>query len=189
VTDSLRRTLIVLTLTALAVPTGAWADPPPWAPAHGWRKKNDPNYVGYAGRQWERDYGVVEGRCLREAAGAAIGGVIGGAIGSQVGGGTGRKVAIVVGTVLGAAVGAKIGRDLDDADRACIGHALELGGERKSVRWSAGEVAYLLTPTGGFMKGSVPCRNYSLAVSRGKDRQDIKGVACRAGDGTWQVGA
>ena len=37
-------------LTA-AVPQGAYADPPPWAPAHGWRKKHDPNYVGYTGKK------------------------------------------------------------------------------------------------------------------------------------------
>ena len=26
------------------------ASPPDWAPAHGWRKKNDPAYAGYSGR-------------------------------------------------------------------------------------------------------------------------------------------
>ena len=34
----------------------ALSQPPPHAPAHGWRKKNDPYYVGYTGRQWERDF-------------------------------------------------------------------------------------------------------------------------------------
>ena len=59
------------------------ADPPPHAPAHGWRKKNDPYYVGYTGRQWTDDYGIRSGRCDRDrshmatAVGAVAGGVIG----------------------------------------------------------------------------------------------------------------
>lgn len=172
----------------VAAPPFALADPPPWAPAHGWRKKHDPYYEGYAGKKWEKDYGVVEGRCYREAAGAAIGGVVGGAIGSQVGGGDGRKIAVVLGAVLGAAVGAKIGRDLDNADRACIGHALELSGDKRSVAWRAGEVQYLLTPVSGFERGGRPCRNYILAVTGvGEKKDSIKGAACRAGDGSWQV--
>lgn len=175
--------------TALcAVPQSAFADPPSHAPAHGWRKKHDPYYQGYAGKMWERDYGIVAGKCLREAAGAAIGGVVGGAIGSQVGGGEGRKVAIVIGSVLGAVIGAKIGRDLDQADRACIGHALELAKDQRPVTWSAGDIAYQLTPTGDVKHNGQPCRNYTLAIkAAGKQAQSAKGLACRSGDGTWQV--
>lgn len=186
---SVRKACLLLTVAAMsALPQAAFSDPPAHAPAHGWRKKHDPNYQGYTGKKWEQDYGVVQGRCYREAAGAAIGGAVGGVIGAQVGGGDGRKIAIVLGTVLGAVVGAKIGRDLDNADRACIGHALELGGEKRGVAWSVGEVAYLLTPQTGFQRGAESCRNYILQVSTGgKNTQNIKGAACRAGNGTWQV--
>src|SRR5258707_819066 len=76
--------LALATLFTLALlPVPAPADPPPWAPAHGWRKKNDPNYVGYTGRKWEKDYGVVEGHCNTQAIGAVLGGVVGGAVGSR----------------------------------------------------------------------------------------------------------
>ena len=73
----------VLVSLAIAAPTGALADPPPHAPAHGWRKKNDPHYVGYTGRQLAYDYGIRSGRCDRDrshvatAVGAVAGGVIG----------------------------------------------------------------------------------------------------------------
>src|SRR5689334_15564252 len=92
----------------------ALADPPPWAPAHGWRKKNDPNYVGYTGHKWDNDYGIVEGHCDWQAVGAVVGGVIGAAAGSQVGKGSGKTVATIVGAVLGSAIGAKIGANVDD---------------------------------------------------------------------------
>ena len=64
-------TLATVALTLAAPPT-SYADPPPQAPAHGWRKKHDPNYVGYRGKKWDRDYGVIEGRCNRKAVGAVL---------------------------------------------------------------------------------------------------------------------
>src|SRR2546429_9130975 len=102
----------LLSLGLLPVPSPA--DPPPWAPAHGWRKKNDPNYVGYTGKKWEKDYGVLDGRCNTAAVGAVLGGVVGGAVGSRVGNDSNRPVAIVTGTVLGAVVGAKVGAEIDN---------------------------------------------------------------------------
>lgn len=183
--SALARASLVLAMVGLALPS--FADPPSHAPAHGWRKKNDPNYVGYTGRGWERDYGIVEGRCNRDAIGAVIGGVIGGAVGTQVGDGSGRQVAIIVGTVLGALIGREIGRNMDDKDRGCFGHALELGKDGQRVRWlneSTG-VDYVLTPLAG--KSGEGCRNYSLQVSRdGKSRKQ-EGRACRTGDGTWKA--
>ncbi|MEZ5628509.1 MAG: hypothetical protein R3E34_13455 [Rhodocyclaceae bacterium] len=62
----------------LVLPVPVLADPPAHAPAHGWRKKHDPDYIGYTGRKWERDYGILDGRCSTEAVGAVVGGVIGG---------------------------------------------------------------------------------------------------------------
>ena len=114
-TKTLRGALaLVLTLMSAAV----LADPPDHAKAHGWRKKHDPAYVGYTGREWERDYGIVEGSCHRKEIGTVVGAVVGGAIGSQVGDGSGRTAAIIVGSVLGAVIGREIGRDLDDGDQA-----------------------------------------------------------------------
>ena len=47
---TLRNLAIALSLTAFAAPI--LAQPPAHAPAHGWRKKNDPHYVGYTGYKW-----------------------------------------------------------------------------------------------------------------------------------------
>ena len=176
-------------VAALVLPVNVYGDPPPWAPAHGWRKKNDPYYTGYSGKRWDRDYGIIEGRCNREAVGAVLGGIVGGAVGSQVGKGSGREVAIVVGTVAGAVIGAQIGRDIDNADRACMGHALELAGDNRRVRWSNPETGttYLITPVKGYARNGYTCREFDLQTTRGGRSETGKGRACQTGDGTWQI--
>jgi surface antigen len=186
------RLLEVFAVGALALGIAApqaFAAPPDHAPAHGWRKKNDPNYVGYTGRKWEKDYGVVDGRCNREAVGAVLGGVVGGAIGSRVGEGDTRAVAIVVGSVIGAAIGAKIGRDLDDADRGCVGHALELTTDGKPVTWSNAKtgVSYAVTPKRGFKQNGQSCREFTAVITAKDRRETVTDRACRTADGTWQI--
>ena len=37
-----------------------------------------------------------------------------------------RPTAVVLGTVIGAVIGAKIGHEIDENDRACMRHSLEL---------------------------------------------------------------
>ena len=178
---------VILVAAAIAAASTAFADPPSHAPAHGWRKKHDPNYVGYTGRTWEQDYGVVEGHCNRDAIGAAVGAVVGGVIGSQVGDGSGRVVAIVLGTVIGAAIGHEIGRVLDDKDRACIGHALELARNGESVRWvnETNGATYVVTPLAA--ESGSTCRDFDLVVSAQGKTESQRGHACRTTDGTWQM--
>lgn len=185
-----KKLLISLSLFTMLFPMApqVYADPPPWAPAHGWRKKHDPYYTGYAGRQWSDDYGIASGRCNREAVGTALGGVVGGAIGSTVGKGDGKTVAIILGTVIGAVIGNKIGRDLDNADRGCLGHTLELGAQNKPVTWVNADngLNYTVTPLSGFNANGQKCRNYKLNL-RGDGINDTSTErACLASDGTWK---
>ena len=175
---------LLLTLMSAAV----LADPPAHAKAHGWRKKHDPAYVGYTGREWERDYGVIEGSCHRKEIGTVLGAVVGGAIGSQVGDGSGRTVAIIVGSVLGAVIGREIGRDLDDGDRACIGHSLELAKPGQSVRWvnDVSKVTYVLTPIAA-QDAKSGCRKFKLAATHAGKSQAREALACRSGEGVWTM--
>lgn len=184
----LRLLIAVLALT-LASPAIVYADPPPFAPAHGWRKQHDPYYQGYYGKKWPRDYGVISGRCDYSAVGAVLGGVVGGAIGSQVGDGDGRTVAIIVGTVLGAAIGANIGGGMDSADRACIGHTLELAPLGRPVVWDNDHtgVHYVVTPTRGFKSDGRECREFTTERIFDRKRSTSKGKACRGDDGEWKM--
>ena len=186
------RTLTLLALVggglAAAVPANTYGDPPPWAPAHGKRKKGDP-YTGYTGKKWDRHYGVINGRCNREAVGAAIGAAAGGAVGAQVGKDENRPVAILVGSVAGAIIGAKIGRDMDQADRACIGHALELVGDKKVVAWQSADQrkTYRLTPVRGFEQQGARCREFDFRVTTDDGKKTNRVKACPGADGTWRL--
>ena len=187
-----KRTLILLALVAgglaTALPANTWGDPPPWAPAHGKRKKGDP-YSGYSGKKWDTHYGVINGRCNREAVGAAIGAAAGGAIGAQVGKDENRPVAILVGSIAGAIIGAKIGRDMDEADRACIGHALELVGDKRTVTWkSANErTTYRLTPVRSIEQQGARCREFDFRVTTDDGKKTNRVQACPGADGTWRL--
>src|SRR5512134_2731273 len=139
--SKLRRVVLAL---VVAAPCAVLAAPPDWAPAHGWRKKNDPSYSGYkgySGKDWDSDYGVRSGSCDRGRVGQVIGGVVGGVAGGAIGGEIAkdsehRDVAIAAGAVIGAVVGAEVGRRMDKTDRSCVGHALELADTGQSVKWT-----------------------------------------------------
>jgi surface antigen len=187
------------------------ADPPEWAPAHGWRKKHDRDEddydwrehrrreyrrayreeirVGYEGRRWPSDYGIARSTCNRDVVGAVLGGVAGGVIGSQIGRGDERVVAVVIGSVVGAVLGAQIGRGMDERDRACLGHALELADAGRSVHWVNEETGaqYLLAPVQDFEHEGRPCRAFALEVTTGHQRDVSHQRACRNRDGVWAM--
>jgi surface antigen len=180
---------LVALISAVLVPVPSPAEPPPHAKAHGWRKKNDPNYVGYTGKKWEKDYGIIEGTCNTAAVGAVVGAVVGGVVGSRAEK-ENRPVAMVLGTAIGAVIGAKIGEKIDQSDRGCMGHSLELASVKKTVVWtnSTTGVTYRLTPTRNFTEGNQPCREFTteLASGKGKKKNDkVSGVACRRANGEW----
>lgn len=184
-----RRASKVLAACIVALPCLALATPPPWAPAHGWRKKNDPHYAGYSGRSWDDDFGVQSGRCNREDVGAVLGAVAGGAIGAEAGpDGTGRAVAVVVGTVIGAAIGAEIGRRMDKADRSCAGHALELARGGQTVTWvnPTSGVTWQLTPVSA-PASTDGCRKFRLIATGTFGLGEGRTTACPGEDGVWNL--
>ena len=114
------------------------------------------------------DYGVLRGHCDSVAVGAALAN-------------SREEVATLVGTALP--------RDMDPRDRACAGQALELTGRRRTVTWTNGAtgVRHRVTPTRSFRRGGTRCRDFvAVAVSSGRVRE-LRGAACRSGDGEWAI--
>ncbi|MBK6453889.1 MAG: glycine zipper 2TM domain-containing protein [Steroidobacteraceae bacterium] len=176
----------------MVLPCAALATPPSWAPAHGWRKQNDPTYAGYSGRAWDYDFGVRSGSCDRNRIGQVLGGAVGGVAGAAIGGeiakgSTERNVAIVIGAVIGAAIGSEVGRRMDKTDRSCVGHSLELVDYGQSVRWTNPNtrVTYQLTPLDPEY-GIDGCRRFRLIAHGSFGLSEGRAVACTDGGGVWQ---
>jgi len=176
--------ILVTALAALSLTGESLADPPPWAPAHGYRAKHDPFYVGYTGRQWARDYGILGGRCNSDEILAVAGAVTGGVVGGKVASPENRAVGVLVGAVIGGVVGAHIGDRIDERDRACIGHSLELARTRQTVRWTNATtgLSYQLKPVSDLADG---CRQFELVRRDGRSSKPAKLHACSRGDGSW----
>jgi surface antigen len=160
------------------------AGPPPWAPAHGWRRKHAHYETGYE----IPDVGIEVGRCYRDVIGAVIGGAAGGAVGSQFGRGSERTVATIGGTIIGVLIGGAIGRSMDEADQACIAQTLEQAPAEHEVAWSNPDGGqYRVVPLQAYedREGRF-CREYRTTATIAGRRQQLYGTACRQPDGSWQ---
>jgi surface antigen len=180
----------LLLISAVAVWAGpVLADPPAHAPAHGWRKKNDPHYVGFAGRQWERDFDISSGRCNRQEIATVLGGIAGGVIANRIAEPENRTVATIVGAIAGAVIGNRIGRELDEADRGCFGHALEIAQPGQRITWTneTSGLRYEMQPGAASPRHGASCREYTLVTVSGRERSTQTGVACQSQPGIWQA--
>lgn len=191
-----RKPLIVLLICLCAVVWSApvSADPPPWAPAHGYRAKHKSKHKN---KNRHRDqYAYVApfdlniGRCNRELLGGALGGAAGAAIGAQIGSGDGRTAAIIGGTILGILVGGSIGRTMDEVDQNCIGQALEHAPDGQAIVWNdpRHSAQYQVVPTQTVREPDGRyCREYTTTATIGGKTQQVYGRACRQPDGSWEL--
>lgn len=123
----MRNSIIAAVFVALAVPAApAFADPPPWAPAHGKRAKDAKRYDA-RGRYYEpvvitredRVWRGNDGRyyCRRDngTTGLVVGAAAGALLGREIDGGRDRTA----GTIIGAAAGGLLGREIDRGGLRC----------------------------------------------------------------------
>ncbi len=205
---SLTRLIAVLAFMALWVGgdamIAAHAEPPPWAPAHGYRAKHKAKHKHKHkhkrrhshGHDYDRaalaipDVGIDLGSCNRDILGGIIGGAAGGIVGSQIGQGDGNTVAIIAGTAIGALIGGAIGRHMDEVDQACVGQALEQAGTGQRVTWHDPDrtTHYAVTPTKTYQRADQRyCREYTAEAIVGNEVKEVYGTACRQADGSWQL--
>jgi len=189
------RVSCALFVTALLLATTAmqaYAKPPKWAPAHGYRAKHERSYhdrvyTGYRGHRWPDDYGVLQGRCNRSAVGAVVGASVGGAVGASVSKGDDRLIAVILGSAVGAVIGHQIGGRIDDLDRGCFGHSLELAKTGQTIRWANPETGlkFAVTPLRDFERDGRQCREFETATTTGLVWDSNHGRACRNSNGSW----
>ena len=207
------KVIFVLTVVSTFLPvlegSNAYADPPPWAPAHGYREKHqhgndhqredDDDDDEDRGKRvrvvpaqpvYVAPYGISQGTCNRALVGKVLGGAAGAAIGSQIGRGNGNTAAIIGGTILGVIVGGNIGQSMDRVDQGCVGQILEHAPDGRPIAWTDTNNGgrYRVTPDKPYQTSQGQyCRKYMTnAVIDGYDRQ-VYSTACRQPDGVWQM--
>ena len=152
--------------------------PPPWAPAHGYRSKQE---TGYA-----LPLDLADGRCNRDV----IGELLGGAAGSQAGDGRDRIIAIIEGALGGVLLGGEVGGMMARADQLCFDQALEQAPDGRAIAWRDADAGrdYVVTPNKTYQnQAGRYCRDYTArATTRGKPGQSA-GTVCRLGDGSWET--
>lgn len=108
----------VLAATVFTATAPALADPPPWAPAHGWRRHNgDIRYreTDNGIRYWRGD----DGRYYCRRGDGTVGLLVGAALGALVGRAIDTEGDRATGTIIGAAAGALVGHELTRGPTRC----------------------------------------------------------------------
>jgi surface antigen len=203
-TLTLRRLLVagiaLFAAAAVAVPAPVQADPPPWAPAWGYRakqgKKNKDKKHGSETVVIEQPqqgayqipYGIDLGRCNRTEIGAALGAATGAVVGSQVVDKEDKAIGVIGGLIVGGVVGGLIGHAMDSVDEACMGHALEYAADGSPVRWhDPNGNDYNVVPRETYQAGGRYCRNYTTTMVIDGAPESLDGTACRRPDGNWDI--
>jgi len=125
--------------------------------------------------------------------GLVLGGVAGGLIGNSLGKGKGGKMgATVAGALIGGILGSSIGSSLDEKDRQLAQEAefeaLERGQSGVSRQWRNPDNPRYgdVVPSKPYKRGAEDCRDYTHTIYMDGRPQQMRGTACRNGDGTWQ---
>ncbi len=161
--------------------------PPPWAPAHGYRRKHGGGRVAYVA-----PFGIDTGSCNRELLGAALGGSAGGLLAAELVRGSDRTSAIIGGTLVGVLLGGALGRSLDALDQRCVGQILEHAPPREAIAWNNPDsgAAYQVTPVRTYQETDGRyCREYQTVIAIDGKPERSYGSACRQPDGSWQRGS
>ncbi len=168
------------------------AEPPPWAPAWGYRDKH--NGKGKNKHKVQQayvpPYDIGLGRCNRDLIGGLLGGAAGGLIGSQIGSGKGQLAAVAAGTLLGFLIGNNVGRSMDAADRTCLTQSLEHAEDGQEIAWDNPDngAHYQVTPTRTVqIAENRYCREYTSVATIGGKAETTYGQACRQPDGAWEI--
>lgn len=185
--------------------------PPPWAPAHGYRRKNkhdipsrvivqvpvreEHQYAKYHASpeiefvmtsQW---IGITSGTCNREAVGAVMGGIAGGVIGNTTASGDNKELGTFAGAIIGVVLGKELVGRMDKADIQCTSQVLERARDDQTVVWNNPDTGrhYSVIPYQSYKQTDGRyCRNYKATIRVGTTESIYKETACRNESGVWE---
>lgn len=180
------------------------ADPPPWAPAHGYRAKKGQGAHKHKNKKWRKqesraEYvlppGLQNGRCRPglfdpRVVGGVIGAAAGGYAGSKFGKGDGKLAATALGTLVGAVIGHAVGDRLAQDEDICFSQTFEHVPDRETIVWTdrSHGAQYQVTPQKTIKTASGEyCREYTAKALVGSKPVDTYGTACRQPDGSWKL--
>jgi len=171
------------------------ADPPPWAPAHGYRAKKGRHMEQESRSAPQLPPGLQKGHCRHRmfdesAVGTLIGAAVGGHVGAHLGKGDRRLAATALGVVLGAVIGQQVSGSIARSDEICFTQTFEHAPDRETITWNNSRqgAEYQVTPTRTVRTRSGEyCREYQAKASVGGRITDTYGTACRQPDGSWKL--
>jgi len=162
--------------------------PPPWAPAHGYRKK-------HGGGGYAFPAGLMDGRCRANlldgpTVGGLVGAAAGGLAGSQFGKGNGKLAATALGTLVGFVIGQEVGRNLTRLEETCFSQTFEHVPDRETIVWNNQQQSaqYQVQPLRtAETDNGLYCREYQAKATVGGKVSATYGTACRQPDGSWKL--
>jgi surface antigen len=183
--------LLLVLFVFISLPV--YSEPPPWAPAHGYRHKhqNQHYHKGYEyfDRRVADIIGIFDGVCKYEKIGTIVGGAAGAVIGAEVTSKDDKVAGVIIGTIAGVLVGKTIGKVIDERDRECAGHALAFVENGEAVEWvNPNTLAkYKVTPISSYQQDGYDCRRFvtNTVLSNGR-RTTYENNACLYEDGIWR---
>jgi hypothetical protein len=145
-------------------------------------------FVGYSGTRWLSDYNVRKGHCDLKAI-SDTGPRPSPLLDLGAPRPANRAAAVLIGAKTDELVPSSVGGEPDDADRACIGHVLELGKSGKTVSWDNGSTGmhYEVTPDAGRDGIAGACRGFKLKAALNTVHSKRRAMACEKGPGLWQL--
>ncbi len=159
--------------------------------------------IGYGGQRWQTDYGVRAGRCDRDAILIQSAGQRD-LVAEHQQHIKNRTVGIIgggqSGVLLSTRGAGRYGARFDAADRACVGHVLELGTAGRDVSWvnTGTQRAYVVALEAGAVESpagssrcrvvllaSVPARGWGGSGASNVLKNAERLIACQSSPGVW----
>jgi hypothetical protein len=159
--------------------------------------------IGYGGQRWQTDYGVRAGRCDRDTILIQSTGQRD-LVAEHEQHVKNRTVGIIGGNQSGILLSTRgagrYGSRFDAADRACLGHVLELGSVGREVSWvnAGSRLAHVVALEAGTVEAStgasrcrvlllasVPARGWSRAGAGNALKNAERLIACQSSPGVW----